>query len=259
MGYSWDLQPETLPPEIKRDYLGVSSIATPPCELYYNLMDSPKDENDTSTRFGFDTAHLLESYVLDLLQVEDRQGEVSFPYFLAPDEVIKGHYDGRTNDLIRDGACIIEIKATGGYSFSKKIEEGADAGHVEQAFIYAAGSSSPYFIIIYCNREAKKNTAFYYVCGYHIPDMEAAQQAVRELFDERFAPVLFALHNKRPPQPKSPSYEFGPRGWRCRPDKIYFSRGKEQFQVGYCSYRSICPDALMYAEQEETKKQAEMA
>ena len=89
--------------------------------------------------------------------------------------------------------------------------------------------------------------------------MEAAKQAVQELFDERFAPVLLSLHTQRPEQPKSPSHEFGSRGWRCRPDKTYFSRGKEQFQVGYCSYRSICPDALMYADQEEMKKQVEVA
>lgn len=253
------LEQVILEPEIKRDYLGVSSISTPPCALYYSLMNAPKEESDTSSRFGFDTGHVLESYVLDLLQIEDRQGELSFPYLLAPGGAIKGHYDGRTKDLIHDGACIVEVKATGGYSFAKKIEEGADAGHVEQAFIYAAGSSSPYFIIIYCNREAKKSTPFYYVCGYHIPDMEAARESVQALFAERFDPVLLSLYHERPDQPQKPRHEFGPRGWRCRPDKTYFARGKEQFQVGYCSYRPICPDALMYAEQEETKKQAEFA
>jgi hypothetical protein len=253
------LQQVVLPPEIKRGYLGVSSISTPPCALYYSLTNEPKEETDTSSRFGFDTGHVLESYVLDLLRVEDRQGELSWPYLLAPGGVIKGHYDGKTNGLAQDGDCIVEVKATGGYSFNKKIEEGADAGHVEQAFIYAAGSASPYFTLIYCNREAKKSTPFYTVFAYHIPDMEAAQKTVQTLFAERFDPVLLSLHHElRPDAPAVPRWEFGKRGWRCRPDSSYFTKGgKENFTVGYCSYRPTCPEAVAYRQIEEEKKQAQ--
>ncbi len=249
------LEQVILCPEIKRDYLGVSSIATPPCALYYQFTGAEKEQTDISSRFGFDTGHVLESYVLDLLRVTDRQGELIWPYILAPGGRIKGHYDGRDTSLMEDGACIAEVKATGGYSFNKKIEEGADNGHIEQAFIYAVGSNSPYLAIIYCNREAKKSTAFYHVEAYRITDMAAAEQAVLNLFAERFDPVLLALHLQlRPNQPEKPRYEFGPRGWRCRPDKTYFARGKEQRQVGYCSFRGICPEARLYAETEKIKQ-----
>ena len=252
-----------LPPETERDYLGVSSLAQPPCALYYKLKNKHKEENDAGTRFGFDTGHILESYVLDLLRVkfEDRQGELVWPYLLAPDGVIKGHYDGLARKAVGEQNCIIECKATGGFSFNKKISEGADRGHIEQAFCYAVGSGSPYFALIYCNREAKKSTPFYTVMGFYIPDMEAAKRAVQELFALRFDPVLLSLHHDlRPDQPQQPKYEYGPRGWRCRPDKSYFARGKERQQVGYCSYRPICPEARSYAltivKKEEERKAA---
>ncbi len=252
------LQQVCLPPEIKRNYLGVSSIATPPCALYYSLVNAPKEETDISSRFGFDTGHVLESYVLDLLRIEDRQGELSWPYLLAPGGVIKGHYDGRDITLM-DDSCVVEVKATGGYSFNKKIEEGADKGHIEQAFIYATGSNSPYFAIIYCNREAKKSTPFYKVFGYHISNMTAAQKTVQALFAERFDPVLLSLHHElRPDAPSFPRWEFGPRGWRCRPDSSYYTKGgKENFTVGYCSYRSICPEAIGYRDIEEERRQVQ--
>lgn len=250
------LEQVVLAPEIKRGYLGVSSIGTPPCVLYYTLTNEAKEETDLPSRFGFDTGHILEGYVLDLLQVEERQGELSWPYLLAPGGEIKGHFDGRTKNLTSDGACIIEVKATGGYSFGKKIEEGADNGHIEQAFIYAVGSGSPYFTIIYCNREAKKSTPFYAVFSFHIPDMVAAKKAVLDLFAERFDPVLLSLHHElRPDQPEKPRWEFGPRGWRCRPDTSYFTKGgKENFTVGYCSYRSTCPEGQAYRELEEERQ-----
>ena len=251
------LEQVILPPETERDYLGVSSISTPPCALYYQLTGAEKEQSDISSRFGFDTGHVLESYVLDLLRVTDRQGELVWPYLLAPGGQIKGHYDGKETSIMEGGACIIEVKATGGYSFGKKAEEGADQGHVEQAFSYASKSGSPYFVVIYCNREAKKSTAFYHVEAYRITDMAAAEQAVLKLFEERFDPVLLALHLRlRPDQPEKPRYEFGPRGWRCRPDKTYFARGKEQQQVGYCSFRGVCPEARLYAETEKLKQAA---
>ena len=252
------LEQVVLSPELERDYLGVSSIATPPCALYYQLTGAEKEQPDISSRFGFDTGHVLESYVLDLLRVTDRQGEIVWPYVLAPGEQIKGHYDGKETSIMEDGACIIEVKATGGYSFGKKAEEGADQGHVEQAFSYASKSGSPYFVVIYCNREAKKSTAFYHVEAYRITDMAEAEQAVLKLFEERFDPVLAAIwFGMRPDQPETPRHEFGSRGWRCRPDKTYFARGKEQQQVGYCSFRGICPEARQYAEKVKEKEQAE--
>ena len=119
------LEQIVLSPETGRDYLGVSSIATPPCALYYQLTGAEKEQTDISSRFGFDTGHVLESYVLDLLRVTDRQGELVWPYLLAPGGKIKGHYDGKETSIMEDGACIIEVKATGGYSFGKKAEEGA--------------------------------------------------------------------------------------------------------------------------------------
>jgi hypothetical protein len=253
-----ELNPVILEQEKERDYLGISALSTPPCALYYQLSDVMKDESDIASQFGFDTGHVLESYVLDLLDCEDRQGELLFPYEMAPGGVIKGHYDGRLTSIMEGGACIIEVKATGGYSFGKKAEEGADQGHVEQAFSYASRSGSPYFVVIYCNREAKKSTAFYFIQAFYIPDMQAAEQAVQSLFDERFAPVLAGLWlGMRPDQPAAPRHEFGARGWRCRPDGSYFARGKEQQQVGYCSFRGICPEARQYAEKSVELVEAE--
>ena len=244
-----ELKPVVLEPEISRDYLGISSISTPPCALFYQLSGVMKDENDIASQFGFDTGHVLESYVLDLLECQDRQGELVWSYDMAPSGIIKGHYDGRLTSTMEDGACIVEVKATGGYSFGKKAEEGADPGHIEQAFSYAVKSGSPYFVVIYCNREAKKSTAFYFIQAFLITDMQAAEQAVFSLFEERFLPVLAGLWlGMRPDQPAVPRQEFGPRGWRCRPDGSYFARGKEQQQVGYCSFRGICPEARQYAE-----------
>jgi len=256
--YGHALAQVILPPEVGRDYLGVSSLATPPCALYYQLTGAEKEPTDTGSRFGFDTGHILESYVLDLLHCRDRQGEVSWPYLLAPGTEIKGHYDGRLPVGLMADAIIVESKATGGYSFGMKQEEGADQGHVEQAFAYASRTGSPYFIIIYSNREAKKSTPFYQVFAYRITDMAKAEQAVLGLFAERFDPVLLALHHEdRPEAPAAPRHEYGARGWRCRPDKSYRARGgKLQSQVGYCSYRGICPEAQLYAEIEEERKQA---
>jgi len=257
------LEQVVLAPDVDRGYLGVSSLAQPPCALYYKLKNKEKESTDAGTRFGFDTGHILESYVLDMLRVkeEDRQGELIWPYLLAPGGVIKGHYDGLARNAIGDENCIIECKATGGFSFNKKVAEGPDQGHIEQAFCYAVGTGSVYFALIYCNREAKKSTPFYAVMGFHISDMQAAEQAVQELFATRFDPVLLSLHHDlRPSQPQQPKYEYGPRGWRCRPDKSYFARGKEQLQVGYCSYRVLCPEARSYAlkivEKEEERKAA---
>jgi hypothetical protein len=256
--YGQRLEQVILPPEMGREYLGVSSLATPPCALYYQLTNTEKEATDAGSRFGFDTGHILESYVLDLLHCSDRQGEMVWPYLLAPGGVIKGHYDGRLPVGLMDGSCIIESKATGGYSFGMKKEEGADQGHVEQAFAYASRTGSPYFVIIYSNREAKKSTPFYQVFAYRITNMAAAARTVLDLFAERFDPVLLSLHHEaRPDAPMAPRHEFGARGWRCRPDKSYHARGgKLQQQVGYCSYRGICPEALLYAGIEEERLQA---
>ena len=257
--YGKKLAPVVLEPETERDYLGISSLSTPPCALYYQLSGAFKDERDIASQFGFDTGHVLESYVLDLLECEDRQGELVWEHEMAPGGVIKGHYDGRLTSTMQGGACIIEVKATGAYSFGKKAEEGADPGHVEQAFAYASKSNSPSFVVIYCNREAKKSTPFYFVQAFRITDMQAAEQAVQALFEERFDPVLAALWlERRPASPVAPRYEFGPRGWRCRPDNTYFARGKEQQQVGYCSFRGICPDAQKYAAKVTEKAEAEV-
>jgi|GEM_PF-1900311 len=265
------LEQVVLAPDLTRDYLGVSSLAQPPCALYYQLKNKEKESTDAGTRFGFDTGHILESYVLDMLRVkeEDRQGELVWPYtpralpagrLLAPGGMIKGHYDGLARKLIGDENCIIECKATGGFSFNKKVVEGADQGHIEQAFCYAVGTGSPYFALIYCNREAKKSTPFYTILGYHIPDMETAKRALYQLFGERFDPVLLSLHHDlRPDQPQQPKYEYGPRGWRCRPDKSYVARGKTQNQVGYCSYRPSCPEARGYSLSLIEKEKEQMA
>ncbi len=260
--YGQRLHPVVLAPDVGREYLGISSLGQPPCALYYKLTGVAKEEHDTGTRFGFDTGLILESYVLDMLRIgpDDRQGELTWPYLLAPGGVIKGHYDGLAGNLMDDGGCIIECKATGGYSFNKKVEEGADQGHIEQAFAYASRARAPYFALIYCNREAKKSTPFYTVMGYRITDMQAAEKAVYHLFAERFDPVLLSLHHGlRPDQPQKPRYEYGPRGWRCRPDKRYFARGEEQQQVGYCSYRSVCPEARGYAFELLEKKEERLA
>ena len=140
------------------------------------------------------------------------------------------------------------------------MEEGADQGHVEQAFAYATKAQAPYFALIYCNREAKKSTPFYTVMGYRITDMQEAEKAVYRLFEERFDPVLLSLHLElRPDQPQKPRYEYGPRGWRCRPDKSYFARGKQNKQVGYCSYRPVCPEARGYALELVKKAEEKMA
>lgn len=247
------LTPVILEQEIRRDYLGISSISTPPCALYYSLTGAPREETDISSRFGFDTGHILEEYVLDLLSVKNRQGELIYSYTLAPHGQIKGHYDGL---MILDGErCVVEIKATGGYSFAKKQEEGPDMGHIEQAFCYAVQANAMSFVVIYCNREAKKSTAFYSIHGYDISDIAIAKKAMYNLFTERFYPALSGLVSEtRPTPPDSPKYEYGPRGWRCRPDSSYFTKGgKEKFTVGYCPYRPICPEAQEYLKAEEEK------
>jgi len=92
------------------------------------------------------------------------------------------------------------------------------------------------------------------VFGYRINSQKMAKKAVRGLFHARFLPVLMA--EKRPAPPLKPRYEFGPRGWRCRPDKTYFARGKEQQQVGYCNYRNTCPEAIAYRQELEAGEKA---
>ncbi len=229
-----------------RHKLGISDLASPPCALWYALHGYPREQTDAGTRFGFDTGHLLESYILDLLEVpsENRQIHLEWPYSLAPAGRIQGHPDGFFQGILQGGPCVIECKATGGYSFNKKVEEGADKSHLEQAFCYAAKLKAPWIILIYANREAKKSTDFYKIFAYRINDMTLAKKAVRTLFHEHFLPVLMA--EKRPAPPTKPVWEYGSRGWRCRPDKIYYARGREQQQVGYCSYRPICPEAQGY-------------
>jgi len=236
----------------RKETLSVSDLAKPPCALWYNLQNAPKTETDEGSQFGFDTGHILESYILDLLEVPKRQLELDWPYPMAPKGRIFGHPDGYIEGLLSDCGLVIECKATGGYSFNKKLEEGPDKSHIEQAFCYATRLKARFFAIVYANREAKKATPFYAVFAYQINDFALAKKAVRSLFHERFLPVLMA--EKRPASPSKPSYEFGPRGWRCRPDKTYTARGKTNFQVGYCEYRSICPEAKAYKADLEAKE-----
>jgi hypothetical protein len=148
--------------------------------------------------------------------------------------------------ILPGGSCVIECKATGGYSFDKKRQEGPDQGHIEQTFCYATKRKAPLFALIYANREAKKSTPFYQVFAYRIMDQGQAERAVQTLFEIRFGQVLETLQTKRPASPLVPKFEFGPRGWRCRPDSSYFAQGREQKQVGYCSYRTVCPEAQGY-------------
>ena len=236
----------------QKNWLSVTDLAKPPCALWFSLNGFPRAETDEGTQFGFDTGNILESYILDLLNVQERQIELSWPYSLAPGGRIFGHPDGYIKEIFDSEGLVIECKATGGYSFSKKLEEGPDKGHIEQAFCYGAKLKARFFCIIYANREAKKATAFYKVFAYQINDFGLAKKAVRRLFHERFLPVLMA--EKRPAPPEKPSFEFGPRGWRCRPDKTYTARGKEQKQVGYCDFRAICPEAKAYREDLEAKE-----
>ena len=65
------LEQVVLSPDFDRDYLGISSLAQPPCALYYKLTKAEKEPADHGTRFGFDTGHVLESYVLDLLRIRE--------------------------------------------------------------------------------------------------------------------------------------------------------------------------------------------
>jgi len=245
----------------RREYLGISSLGTPPCALYYSLTQAEKEETDTGSQFGFDTGHVLEAYILDLLEISPhcRQRELVWPYPKAPGGMIVGHPDGILERMLPGGSCVIECKATGGYSFDKKREEGPDMGHLEQVFCYASKLMAPLFAVIYANREAKKSTPFYQVFAYRIIDPQRAALAVQALFDVRFGQVLDCLQTKRPAQPLSPKVEFGARGWRCRPDTSYFAHGKAQKQVGYCSYRSVCPEAQEYSaavRRKEEEKQA---
>lgn len=232
----------------RRECLGVSSLGTPPCALYYSLTQAEKEEIDTGSQFGFDTGHILEAYILDLLEIPPhaRQRELVWMYPLAPGGKIVGHPDGVLERMLPGGSCVIECKATGGYSFDKKRVEGPDQGHIEQTFCYAAKLGAPLFALIYANREAKKSTPFYQVFAYRILDHAQAGKAVQTLFEIRFGQVLEALPIKRPAQPSAPKFEFGVRGWRCRPDTSYFAQGKAQKQVGYCSYRPVCPEAQEY-------------
>jgi hypothetical protein len=260
--YGVILSQVVLPREERREYIGVSSLGTPPCALHYSLTGTEKEETDVGSQFGFDTGHILEAYILDLLEIPaySRQKDLVWPYPKAPGGKIAGHPDGVLEKLLPGGSCVVECKATGGYSFAKKSEEGPDQGHIEQTFCYAARLKSPLFALIYANREAKKSTPFYQVFAYRILDQGQADRAVQTLFDIRFGQVLETLQTKRPTQPKAPKFEFGARGWRCRPDTSYFAQGREQKQVGYCSYRPVCPEAQGYladlCRKEEEKKAA---
>ena len=247
-----NLKSVTLKSAKNKQGLSVSDLAKPACVLWYGLNGYERPETEPGTQFGFDTGHLLESYILDLLEVQDRQLDLFWPYPLAPGGRVYGHPDGYLKSLIADHGLVIECKATGGYSFGKKIQEGPDKSHIEQAFCYATRLKARFFCVIYANREAKKATPFYKVFAYQITDLALAKKAVRSLFHEKFLPVLQA--EKRPAPPEKPSYEFGARGWRCRPDKTYTARGKTNLQVGYCDFRAICPEAKAYKEALEAKE-----
>ncbi len=241
------LSPIVLQPENDRGYLGFSAIGSPPCALWYWLKGHEPMEEDPGSRFGFDTGHILEAYVLDLLSATCRQKEVRLDWPKAPGGQILGHLDGMMDLPELPGPLVIECKATGGYSFSRKEDEGPDPAHVAQAFCYCVLSMARGLVLIYMNREAKKASALFKVFAYELraDDPEAA---LTQLVKERFAPVLEGLFSNKPPAfPSEPSWEFGPRGWRCRPDRELKTRGKVKRQVGYCSYRHICPKALEYA------------
>jgi len=85
------------------------------------------------------------------------------------------------------GPLVIECKATGGYSFSRKEEEGPDPGHVAQAFCYAALLNSHALSIIYMNREAKKASALFRIFAYALKadDPKAALAALVKEKDSR--------------------------------------------------------------------------
>ncbi len=213
------LSPVVLDAENGRDYLGFSAIGIPPCALWYSLKGVEPMEEDQGSRSGFDTGHILESYVLDLLGVLRRQVEVAVSWTRAPGGKILGHADGLMELSGIARSLVLECKATGGYSFCKKQEEGPDPAHVAQAFCYAACLDAHGFTVIYVNREAKKASALFQVFAF-VLDEGDGEDALKGLIRERFGPVLEALtKGERPPAPKEPKWEFGPRGWRCRPDR----------------------------------------
>ncbi len=241
------LSPVVLQAENGRGYLGFSAIGTPACALWYSLKGYEPMEEDPGSRLGFDTGHLLETYVLDLMGATSRQKEVGLEWPGTPGGRILGHIDGLLDLPELPGAVVLECKATGGYSFSKKEEEGPDPGHVAQAFCYAALLKSHALSIIYMNREAKKATSLFKVFAFTLDERNAGK-GLQALLEARFSPVLEGLRkDKRPEPPQEPKWEFGPRGWRCRPDRQFKARGRLQRQVGYCSYRHICPEARKYA------------
>ncbi len=243
------LSPIVLQPENGRGYLGFSAIGSPPCALWYSLKGYEPMEEDPGSRLGFDTGHILEAYVLDLLGATCRQKEVRLEWPGAPGGQILGHLDGMVDLPELPGPLVIECKATGGYSFSKKEEEGPDPAHVAQAFCYCVLSKARGLALIYMNREAKKASALFKVFAYELKANDP-KRALAALVRERFTPVLEGLGSNKPPAfPSEPSGEFGPRGWRCRPDKEFIARGKVKRQVGYCAWRHICPEALRYASQ----------
>ncbi len=243
------LSPIVLQAENTRGYLGFSAISTPACALWYCLKGIEPLEEDPGSRLGFDTGHLMEAYVLDLLEATSRQKEVELKWPDAPGERILGHIDGLIKAPELPGAVVIECKATGGYSFSKKEEEGPDPGHVAQAFCYSVLLKTYGFSIIYINREAKKASSLFEVFAFQLEEKEA-WQGLFTLVAERFSPVLEGLkQDRRPLPPMEPKWEFGPRGWRCRPDRKFKARGRIKRQVGYCSYRHICPEAQRYADE----------
>jgi len=240
-----ELSPVQLSPRKGRGCLGVSDLAKPACALWYHLNGYLPEEADEGSQFGLDTGHVLESYILDILEIprSQRQVALSWPYPPAPGGRIWGHPDAFFQGPL-PGTCVIECKATGGYAFSKRLEEGPETAHFHQAFCYAAKLGARWFAVIYANREAKKATAFYKVFAWEVNDAALARKAARGLFHAGFLPVLMA--SCRPDPPEKPRYEFGPRGWRCRPDRSYLARGKKVLQVGYCGFRHVCPEAASY-------------
>lgn len=235
----------------ERDYLGMSRLGDPHCVLWHFLMGDPVEATDFGSQLGFDTGHVFEEYILDLLGVEKeyRQEEVSFRFDYTlrgePRQLILGHKDGQA--IFSGVPCGLEVKAQGASRFNRKHNEGPEEGHLMQAFACAAATKPepiPNFAVIYVDREAKKASQKLLVFKYEITT-DFPRDALAELVNERFLTAAEGVeYGECPSMPTHPAGTFGPKGWMCRPDSEYVKKGGQVVKLpGYCGYRAICPHA----------------
>lgn len=147
------------PPDAHRDYIGASSIGAECMRaVWYDYTGAPKQELSARTRRILDTGHILEDYVITLLErtgmiIERASPDNNFHEYAAREQpYFKGHFDG----IIRAPSSlvgILEIKTANDARYNQFVKLGLKKWSPQyyaqvQAMMGMSGFNKTYEVVI---------------------------------------------------------------------------------------------------------------